>query len=275
MGPIGYIMGRASQEPDTVSHPVLTASAYRGGAGFTLMELLVVVAIIALLIGVLAPSLMGAKDQARAVLCLTNLRQMATAAETYAACQRGYYPVAYWYSADLTVSYGWDFTRRMGTTPGGPAITVEPGLLWQNAGSEMRVHQCPSYQGPSNSLADPYTGYNYNTSYIGHGQRESIPAPAKTDDVKFPGRCALFGDGQYRDGANKFMRAPRSNPGDAQFSDTFRYAGTQGYRHLGKTNVAFCDGHAVAWSECYSAGVPNVAEGTGFLSADNAAYDPQ
>jgi prepilin-type processing-associated H-X9-DG protein/prepilin-type N-terminal cleavage/methylation domain-containing protein len=250
------------------------ASPRAGAAAFTLVELLVVIAIIALLVGMLAPSLGAAKEYGRAALCLTNLRQMAVAAQTYAACNRDYYPPAYSYSPDWKVSYAWDYVVRKdaGSVAG---VTVEPGLLWQGEGPDMRIHQCPSFRGASNSPGDPYTGYNYNTSYIGHGQYESIPSPARVEDVKAPGQCALFGDGQYAAGANKFMRAPRSNPGDAQFSDSFRYSGTQGYRHLNRTNVAFCDGHATAWGQRHTANLPDVIEGTGFLSGDNAMYDTE
>ena len=50
--------------------------------------------------------------------------------------------------------------------------------------------------------------------------------------------AAIFGDGEYKGGANKFMRAPFDSPGDDSFNG--RYAGTQGFRHLTTTNVAFC-----------------------------------
>jgi len=116
--------------------------------------------------------------------------------------------------------------------------------------------------------------YNYNTSYIGHGQFESIPAPVKATSVRRPSATAIFGDGQWAGRADKFMRAPFPNPGDAAFSG--RWAGTQGFRHRGRTNVAFCDGHAEALSDVFTNnadGSANVAPGTGFLSSDNRLYD--
>ncbi|HUO09290.1 MAG TPA: prepilin-type N-terminal cleavage/methylation domain-containing protein [Phycisphaerae bacterium] len=53
--------------------------------GFTLIELLVVVAIIALLIAILLPSLGRARDNAKRTVCLSKIRQIALAAQTYAS----------------------------------------------------------------------------------------------------------------------------------------------------------------------------------------------
>ena len=58
---------------------------YRCLAGFTLIELLVVVSIIALLVAILLPSLSRAREQARSLVCCTNLSQLGLAAMLYAA----------------------------------------------------------------------------------------------------------------------------------------------------------------------------------------------
>ena len=246
--------------------------------GFTLIELLVVIACIALLISILLPSLRQAKAQGQMVFCLTKLRQCSIAASAYTNSYDGFYPMAYQREIAPDYSwirtYSWDFITTQEWPGGQSHYSYVPGILWQS-GDTLEIQQCPSFRGSDNAGDEPFTGYNYNTSYIGHGSGESVTEPAKYHQVKSPGQTVLFGDGQYADGANKYMRAPWANPGDLSFSG--RYAGTQGFRHRGQTNVAFCDGHAEPKEECftetYSEDQPMVAEGTGFLSPDNRLYD--
>jgi prepilin-type N-terminal cleavage/methylation domain-containing protein/prepilin-type processing-associated H-X9-DG protein len=62
--------------------------------GFTLVELLVVIGIIALLIAILLPALNRAREAGNRIKCLANLRSMVQAAHGHAAEHDGYMPVA-------------------------------------------------------------------------------------------------------------------------------------------------------------------------------------
>ncbi|MEM8736930.1 MAG: DUF1559 domain-containing protein [Planctomycetota bacterium] len=61
-------------------------------SGFSLIELLVVISIIALLIGLLLPSLASARETARSIQCSSRMRQLAMAADIYATDHDGQYP---------------------------------------------------------------------------------------------------------------------------------------------------------------------------------------
>lgn len=238
-----------------------------GTRGFTLVELLTVMGIVSALIGLLMPALSKARRAAQSVQCLSNLRQMAMAAHAYATVYDGYYPIAQYsvFQSPWAISYSWDFTVKLNTTTGQRA--VEAGLLWMGQ-VDGRIQQCPCFDG--RTLYDPYTGYNYNVSYIGHGQGESIVAPAKVSQVRDPAHCALFGDGQYSGGADKYMRAPKSGEGGTIFASP--WSGTQGFRHDGRTNVAFADGHAENLGKRCTSKYANLPANVGFLSDDNSMY---
>ena len=233
-----------------------------GAAAFTLWELLAVIAIISLLVAVLIPSFLKVREMAWRLDCLCNIREMVFAAHQYACQHEGRLPPAYVrdYTAKTTVT--WE------------------SFLW-GTGTQHRVQQCPAFKGSAMWQGDLYTGYNYNASYLGGVTllRKGVRLPNSTEsvrlsDVKAPAECALFGDGEYESGSNKFMRSPF--PGDLDADASLALAGTQGFRHGGFTNVGFVDGHVDSLKKRYTCtgayGTP--AKGCGFLSPDNRLYDP-
>ena len=75
---------------------------------FTLIELLVVIAIIAILMGILIPTLRKVRGQARAVVCKSNLRQWGTLFYMYTEDHNGkwfYHPPDNW--SAISAKYGW------------------------------------------------------------------------------------------------------------------------------------------------------------------------
>jgi prepilin-type N-terminal cleavage/methylation domain-containing protein/prepilin-type processing-associated H-X9-DG protein len=78
----------------------MTRAARRNGdqglRGFSLVELVVVIAIIALLAGILMPTLTLARERANQVKCMANLRSIGQAAESHLAEHEGYLPTCGW-----------------------------------------------------------------------------------------------------------------------------------------------------------------------------------
>ena len=100
--------------------------AARRFAGFTLVELLVVIGIIALLISMLLPALNRARMHAKAVTCQSNLRQIGQALMIYATHNRNFLPAGFIPGGGIPVD-------GPTGTPAAPHFATNWSLLLQNA----------------------------------------------------------------------------------------------------------------------------------------------
>lgn len=253
---------------------------------FTLVELLIVVSILALLVSVLLPSLSRARDQAKAVVCGSNLRQLALANDLYANDHRQRYCPG---AADFmpTNRHRWHGTREHPSQPfdgrGGPLVAY--------LGPEGNIRTCPSLKIslPEN---DPRRfekncgGYGYNLAFVGR-QLEKVGSGfyrvetdrvgAQTDRVRRPAQTIMFTDSAFVSG--ELIEYSFAEP---RFFPTFgsRPDPTIHFRHNHNAAVVWCDGHVdrrpstFTWSSGLYPGDPG-RHGLGWFGQrdDNSLFD--
>src|SRR5580700_5441633 len=100
--------------------------------GFTLVELLVVIGIIAVMISILLPSLTRARQQSEAVQCASNMRQVGIAMLTYADQYDGWL---------FPVGMGWSVNQVYYKTKGDDGLI--PGTLFNGQTNLVRN---PAYE---------------------------------------------------------------------------------------------------------------------------------
>ena len=110
--------------------------------GFTLIELLVVIEIIAILIGILLPTLARARESAHRSACLSNLRQLGQAFNMYANAFHDHIPLGH-----ISDEYQWDYTLNFADST--KAFVTHIGVLKDARLLESpKTYFCPSESDP-------------------------------------------------------------------------------------------------------------------------------
>lgn len=183
---------------------------------FTLVELLIVIAIIAILASLLFPSLKKGMDKVRAISCTSNMKQLGMVFNQYSVDFDGRMPIHKITATSLAWS---NYTRELFTL----------GYLKESDTSKhytAAIAICPVnlllLEVSQGVIASRRNGtYNYNAYYTANND---FTQPVFLSKMQKPSACAMFDDGS--NGSN-FMH----------------YAGIN-YPHAGKTNLLFFDMHA-------------------------------
>jgi prepilin-type N-terminal cleavage/methylation domain-containing protein/prepilin-type processing-associated H-X9-DG protein len=217
---------------------------------FTLIELLVVIAILALLVSILTPSLMQARELAKAAICANNGHTINLAFQTYCSDTNnmpgtwGYWPNI---SPDFPkAGYPYDcWAEYLNTYLGGQGH--DPNCVWLISAQTWKMVTCPTDLGRlgQNNWGTgflPRKDYRYRVSYginssLIHGGTEKH----KLDDTKNPSTRILMMDGGgplHWSGSNiEYM---------TQVSGLFVNGTCVWARHRLGMNVLWLDGH-VQW----------------------------
>jgi prepilin-type processing-associated H-X9-DG protein/prepilin-type N-terminal cleavage/methylation domain-containing protein len=216
----------------------LERACRREKQGFTLVELLVVIATMAILAALLLPALNRSKQSAQSAKCINNLRQFCLSAQMYWEDNSG-----------LTFAYGGFSTNNgeiywFGWIGNGPEETrpfdPTPGALYPYMGAGVDL--CPSFDYTSSQFklkaSVPTCDYGYNLSLSPIGQ-----SPANMKNFGRPSALALLADAAQ---VNTF-EAPASvqNPMFEEWyyiNDDPSEPNGQ-FRHDQRANAVFCDGH--------------------------------
>jgi prepilin-type N-terminal cleavage/methylation domain-containing protein/prepilin-type processing-associated H-X9-DG protein len=210
--------------------------------GFTLIELLVVIAIIAILAALLMPSLRSAREKARSVSCMSNLRQIGLCVDMYADDNDNHYPFTYADGTTTRTDPAMNFMKVMPASgSGGGGYVCWLWLLYPYH-KNAQVYLCPSAQDKSRGWTYGMAG-GFGGSVDSAGKSVNsysvAPWPVIKGNEKYRENKILIGDGRAG-----FKTA--SPYGTSPAAYTFFSCGYQDWQHSLGSNFLFVDGR-VGW----------------------------
>jgi prepilin-type N-terminal cleavage/methylation domain-containing protein/prepilin-type processing-associated H-X9-DG protein len=209
---------------------------------FTLVELLVTVAIVVVLVALTGAALSAARGKADAARCTSNLRQLVAANLTYAAEKGGVFCPA----QERSNHVRWHGVRISVLAPFDPS----KGPLAPYLGPDGRVKLCPTLGrvlDGIDSFENGTGGYGYNAAYIG-----GIPGdpftPARLSAITSPARVVMFADSAFPrlKGLQEYAYAEPWQWEDYRGRLRGSLDPSVHFRHSGCANVGWCDGHITA-----------------------------
>ena len=209
--------------------------------GFTLLELLVVLGIVALLVSILMPSLSRVREQSRQLTCLNNLRQITTGFSRFAQDHKGSLPTGSNVYTVVPTDWIWYQPSRISQIGRGG---IGPYLGLSNTPRGLATMRCPS---DNIELHMPYFNFSpYPFSYGMNRLMESISIHAIQNPSE---KIVVYEQSEYalNDGLGTMDGVPCDPLGIRH--DPARQASDNQWNALSlngqsQGNVGFCDGHA-------------------------------